>query len=67
MLATVLRTSIAFQMSISIMRAFVTMRKFISANLIEQKYINSMVLEHNSEIKLKYINFKEKCNAFTIL
>ena len=36
MLATVLRTSIASQMSVSIMRAFVTMRKFISKNLIEQ-------------------------------
>lgn len=45
MLATVLRTSIASQMSVSIMRAFVTMRKFISTNLIEQKYINNQVLK----------------------
>ena len=52
MLATVLRTSIASQMSVSIMRAFVTMRKFISSNLIEQRYINNLVFEHDSEIKL---------------
>ena len=51
MLATVLRTKVASQMSISIMRAFVTIRKFISTNLIEQKYINSLVLENHSLIK----------------
>ena len=44
MLATVLRTSIASKMSISIMRAFVSMRKYISNNLLEQKYINNMVI-----------------------
>ena len=34
------------------MRAFVTMRKYISDNLLEQKYINTMVLKHDEEIKL---------------
>ena len=52
MLATVLRTSVASQMSVSIMRAFVTMRKFISTNLIEQKYINNQVLKNTEDIKL---------------
>ena len=40
MLATVLRTPIAAQISVDIMRAFVAMRHLISNNLIEQKYIN---------------------------
>lgn len=63
MLATVLRTSIASQMSISIMRAFVTMRRFISANLIEQKYINNQVLKNTEDIKLlqkSFNKFEEK-------
>ena len=34
MLAAVLRTDVASQMSVSIMRAFVKMRKFISSNLL---------------------------------
>ena len=52
MLATVLRTKVAAQMSISIMRAFVKMRHYLSENLIEQKYINNLVLEHDYDIKL---------------
>ena len=35
MLATILRTSVAAKVSISIMRAFVSMKKYISTNLIE--------------------------------
>ena len=63
MLATVLRTSVASQMSVSIMRAFVTMRKFISTNLIEQKYINNQVLKNTEDIKLLqelFQKFEEK-------
>ena len=63
MLATVLRTSVASQMSVSIMRAFVTMRKFISNNLIEQKYINNQVLKNTEDIKLLqelFQKFEEK-------
>ena len=59
MLATVLRTSIASQMSVSIMRAFVTMRKFISKNLIEQKYINNQVLKNTEDIKLLQESFQK--------
>ena len=36
MLATVLKTNVATKVSISIMDAFVTMRKYISTNLFEQ-------------------------------
>ena len=52
MLATVLKTKIASKTSINIMRAFVSMRKYISNNLLEQKYINNMVLEHDNRIEL---------------
>ena len=51
MLATVLKTHIATKVSISIMDAFVAMRKYVSSNLIEQKYINDLVLEDHNKIK----------------
>lgn len=59
MLATVLRTEVASQMSVSIMRAFVTMRKYISNNLIEQKYINNQVLKNTEDIKLLQESFQK--------
>ena len=52
MLSSVLHSEIAIKMSIQIINAFVTMRKYISNNLIEQRYINNLVLEHDSQIKL---------------
>ena len=57
MLATVLRTKVAEEVSIKIMDAFVAMRKYIGNNLLEQKYINDMVLEHDSQIKLLQHSF----------
>ena len=59
MLATVLRTDVASQMSVSIMRAFVKMRKFISSNLLEQKYINNQVFKNTEDIKLLQKSFKK--------
>ena len=50
MLATVLRTENASVVSVNIMRAFVAMKKIISNSLIEQKYINSLVLEYDEQI-----------------
>lgn len=52
MLATILRTNVASEMSVLIMRAFVSMRKYISHNLIEQKYINNLVLEDHGKIQV---------------
>ena len=63
MLATVLRTPVAEEVSITIMDAFVAMRKFISNNLLEQRYINNLVIEHDSQIKLlqeSFHKFEEK-------
>ena len=65
MLSSVLRTDIASKVSINIMRAFVEMRKYISNNLIEQKYINELVLKDNKRIDLleqTFNSFKEKNN-----
>ena len=59
MLATVLRTPVAEEVSIRIMDAFVLMRKYISTNLMEQKYINNMVLEHDTQIKLLQHSFNK--------
>ena len=52
MLSTSLRSTIAINTSIAIMDAFVTMRKYISSNLIDQKYYNDMIIRHDSEIRL---------------
>ena len=63
MLATVLRTKLAEEISIKIMDAFVSMRHYMSSNLLEQKYINNMVMEHEYEIKLlqeSFNKFEEK-------
>ena len=51
MLASVLKTDIAAEVSVNIMRAFVAMKKYISTSLIEQKYINNLVLENHENIK----------------
>ena len=67
MLATVLRTNVASQISIDIMRAFVSMKKYISCNLIEQKYINSVVLEDHELIKENKNNIKILQESFTKL
>ena len=52
MLATILRTNIAENVSIAIMDAFIKMRKYLKENIIEQVFINEMVLRHEKDIKL---------------
>ena len=59
MLSSVLHSENAIKMSIQIINAFVIMRKYISNNLIEQRYINNLVLEHDSEIKLLKKSFSK--------
>ena len=63
MLSAVLKTEVAEEVSIAIMDAFVSMRKYISSNLIEQQYINNLVLEDHENIKLlqeSFSKFEEK-------
>ena len=52
MLSAILKTPIAEEISIKIMDAFIAMKKYISNNLIEQKYINNIVFEHDKRIKI---------------
>ena len=59
MLATILKTKVATQVSIAIMDAFVKMRKFISTNLLEQRYINNLVLDHDNRLLLLENSFNE--------
>ena len=67
MLSTILKSKIAVETSIRIMDAFVKMRKIISSSLIEQKYINELVIKDNERINLLEESFskleeKEKAN-----
>ena len=67
MLATILKGKLATSITIAIMDAFVAMKSIINTSLIEQKYINSLVLEHDNEIKLlqesfNKLNIKENNN-----
>ena len=67
MLASILHSETAIKISIQIIKAFVAMRKYISSNLLEQKYINNMVLKHETSINLLQESFqkfeeKEKTN-----
>lgn len=65
MLASVLRTSVASSVSVDIMRAFVVMKKYVSKTLLEQTYINELVLKDSKRIDLleeTLSRFKEKSN-----
>ena len=59
MLASVLRTNVADEISVKIMDAFVKMRRYISNSLIEQKYINELVLKDNKRIELLEETFNQ--------
>ena len=62
MLATVLKSKVATQVSIRIMDAFVAMRKYISSDLIEH---NKMLINHENRLNVlenTFNNFKEKNN-----
>ena len=50
MLSGLLKSDIAVKVNIQIIEAFVNMRKYIKTNLIEQTYINNLVLEHDIKI-----------------
>lgn len=63
MLATILRTEIASQMSVNIMRAFVAMRHYIGNNDFRLSNMETKLIEHDLEIKLleeTFDKFEEK-------
>ena len=65
MLATILKSKEAIRQSIKIIDAFVAMRRYLSQNLLEQKYINDLVLKDTKRIDLiedALSSFKEKNN-----
>ena len=59
MLSAVIKSDIAINTSIRIINAFVSMRKYISTNLIEQKYLNNQVIKNTEDIKLLQESFKK--------
>lgn len=52
MTSSILHSKKAIKMSVKIVDAFVKMRKFIKSNLLEQQFINNLVLKHDKDIKL---------------
>ena len=67
MLSGLLKNDIAAKVNVQIIDAFVKMRKYISANLIEQDNMKNMLIKHDNEIKLLQESFskleeKEKIN-----
>ena len=67
MLATILKTKVATETSIAIMDAFVSIRHYIGNNLLEQKYINNMVLENNERINRNTSDIKLLQESFNKL
>jgi len=59
MLSSLLKSDIAAKVNIQIINAFVSMRQYISSNLLEQKYINNQVMKNTEDIKLLQESFKE--------
>ena len=59
MLSSLLKSDIAAKVNVSIINAFVSMRRYISSNLLEQKYINNQVMKNTEDIKLLQESFKE--------
>ena len=52
MLSTVLKTPVAEEASIRIMDAFVAMKKYISNELLEQRYVNKLVYNLDERVSL---------------
>lgn len=59
MLTTILKSKNATKMTIIIMDTFVAMKKYISYNLLEQKYINDTLIKHESDIKSLQVAFNK--------
>jgi len=57
MLSGILKSDIAINTSIMIINTFVAMRHYLNTNLIEQKYINKLVIEHDEKLDLIFSKF----------
>jgi len=62
-LSTILKSKVAIEANVKLIDTFVKLRKYASNNIIEQKYINNMVIKHDDDIKLlqeSFSKFEEK-------
>ena len=59
MLAGILKSDTAVEMSLKIVNTFITMRKYINNNLIEQTYINKLVIKDHERINLLEESFNK--------
>lgn len=65
MLSTILKSNVATRVSISIMDAFVVMRKYISSNLLNSNNYSNMLINHEGrirELENTFSNFKTFSN-----
>jgi len=59
MLSGLLKSDTAVKVNIQVIEAFVKMKKYISSNLIEQRYINNQVIKNTEDIKLLQETFNK--------
>ena len=59
MLAGILKSDTAVEMSLKIVNTFIAMRKYINNNLIEQTYINKLVIKDHERINLLEESFNK--------
>mgnify|MGYP003300016091 CR=1 FL=1 len=64
MLATVLKSRVATEVSIKIMDAFVAMRSYILTNVPEQRYITNLVLKHDEQLTRHEKNINDIFDCF---
>ena len=57
MLATILKSKVASEITIAIMDTFVEMKRYINTSLIEQKYFNELTIKNTEDIKLLQESF----------
>ena len=59
MLATVIRTPVADEISIAIMDAFVSMRRYLSRGFLDTRLLNNQVIKNTQDIKALKDSFKQ--------
>jgi hypothetical protein len=59
MLSGLLKNNIAIKINIMVIEAFIAMKKYVSSDLIKQRYINNMIFKHENEIKLLQESFNK--------
>ncbi len=59
MLAGILKSDVAVTASLKIVDTFISMRRYISSNLLEQNYISNQVIKNTKDIKLLQESFKQ--------